>query len=129
MNLENIPKKNCFKVPENYFENTENEIMQKVIEKPGKCKCSCDIFKPYIYLVACVIALVCMVKFAISVAEPCDSDGKQQEISADITISEPTKTSEKRAMTEAYSAGEGNTGLPLDYVIEYLADYYIEYEF
>jgi hypothetical protein len=143
--LEDIPKENQFKVPENYFESLENKIAERIEKEKSIKKISpFDIFKPYMYMAACVIILTFGLKgFLLLVDKKTDAPiGKTQTeetiepqeyydnlisdlSSDDLTLYEylNDETDQEYADTEIINSDED-----LAYVEEYLSQYYLEYE-
>jgi hypothetical protein len=143
--LDDIPKENNFKVPENYFENLENKIAERIeSEKPTKRISPFDIFKPYMYMAASVIVLTFGLKgFLLLVDKKTDSpisktkteetiepqeyyDNLISDLSSDdLTLYEYLNDEdvEENANSEIINSDED-----LAYVEEYLSQYYLEYE-
>ncbi len=49
---ENIGKRNCFKVPEGYFEQMKTQVMEQLPEKKAKT----SVLRPWMYAAACSVA-------------------------------------------------------------------------
>lgn len=49
---ENIGQRNCFKVPEGYFEQMRNQVMEQLPEKKAKT----SVLRPLMYAAACSVA-------------------------------------------------------------------------
>lgn len=141
-NLDDIEKKNVFKVPENYFEDLEKNISERIkTENPGKKVPLFQIFKPYIYMAASIIVLGYGLKTILSVTvnKPVppvkiqteevvyEVDDLISEISSDdVTLYEYLNEDENEtawASDEIISSDED-----LAYVEDYLSQYYLEYE-
>lgn len=67
-NNKNIPKNNPFKVPENYFNEFNNKLSERIKEDNERTsyKRTFDIFKPYIYMAAGVLALTLFMKIGLN---------------------------------------------------------------
>ncbi len=68
MKLTEIPKKDCFKTPENYFETLDKQIFDKLdnpkkLEKPSLFQ----VVKPYLYLAAGMIFLIMIIRVGLEV--------------------------------------------------------------
>lgn len=141
-NLDDIEKKNVFNVPENYFEDLEKNISERIkTENPGKKVPLFQIFKPYIYMAASIIVLGYGLKTILSVTvnKPVppvkiqteevvyEVDDLISEISSDdVTLYEYLNEDENEtawASDEIISSDED-----LAYVEDYLSQYYLEYE-
>ncbi len=135
--LDDIPKKDVFKVPEGYFNSFEEELKTKLKEtKPSKTKIV-DIVLPYVYLAASIIILTIAIKTVLNVFV----DKKE--------IKNQTSEIQEYTFAEAYyddiyndqflildymenyynenqnSVDNNLTALELE---DYLVNYYIEYE-
>ncbi len=65
--LDNIPKENNFKTPNNYINNLSQEIINKIEYEESKNKTSFfQYIKPYIYLIASMIILILAIKFGLN---------------------------------------------------------------
>jgi hypothetical protein len=141
-NLDDIEKKNAFKVPDNYFEDLEKNISERIkTENPAKKISPFQIFKPYIYMAASVIILGYGLKtvLSITVDKPVPPSKTQTEevvyevedliseiSSDDITLYEYLNEDESET---AWSSAEIiNSDEDLAYVEDYLSQYYLEYE-
>lgn len=62
--IEDISKQNNFKTPDGYFERFEEEIMERVNSGlPEETRVSAfQVFKPYIYMAACIVILMVSMK-------------------------------------------------------------------
>jgi len=139
--LEDIPKRNNFTVPDNYFENLENEIDKRIKSEPPVRKVTAfDIFKPYLYMAASVLLIVGGLKLVLLVAdlksdpktesaavvETLDYDDFINDLSTDdLTLYEYLNDDYEDASNdgEIISSEED-----LAYVEDYLSQYYLEYE-
>jgi len=139
--LEDIPKRNNFTVPDNYFENLESEIDNRIKSEPLLRKVTAfDIFKPYIYMAAAVMLIVGGLKLVVLVAdlksdpktesaavvETLDYDDFMNDLSTDdLTLYEYLNNDYEDAINdgEIISSEED-----LAYVEDYLSQYYLEYE-
>ncbi len=141
--LEDIPKKNDFKVPENYFENLEAKIAERIeTEKPVEKVSAFDIFKPYIYMAAwgLIIALglkgilgvvvkkpvqpIIEAPLAETISEEEYLENMISEISSDdLTLYEYINEDNADLNSEIINSDED-----LAYVEDYLSQYYLEYE-
>ncbi len=139
--LEDIPKKNSFKVPDDYFENLESKIEERVInEKPVAKVSAFDIFKPYIYMAASVIILGYGIKaalvFFVDKSSPVIevSDNKELEDYEDLIseLSSDDLTLYEYLHEDTEQELASNTLIASDedaeYVEDYLSQYYLEYE-
>lgn len=141
-NLDDIEKKNAFKVPDNYFENLEKNITERIkTENPAKKISAFQIFKPYIYMAASVIVLGYGLRAVLSIVvdkpvPPVKTQTEEvvyevedliSEISSDdITLYEYLNEDESET---AWSSAEIiNSDEDLAYVEDYLSQYYLEYE-
>lgn len=141
--LDDIEKKNSFKVPDNYFEEIEKNIAERIkTENPSNKISGFQLFKPYIYMAASVIILGYGLKTVLTVfvdkpEKPIklqtelvayDIDDLISEISSDdVTLYEylnEEKSEIAWSSTEIISNDED-----LAYVEDYLSQYYLEYEF
>jgi hypothetical protein len=68
MKLTDIPKKDCFKTPENYFENLDKQIFQK-LDSPNKVEKTSlfQLVKPYLYLAAGMVFLIMIIRVGLEV--------------------------------------------------------------
>lgn len=70
-NFNDIPKKNCFKTPNGYFKNLEEEIKAKTIDGDEFNRTGFfskfEIVKPYVYLAAGMIALVFIIRLGLEI--------------------------------------------------------------
>lgn len=137
-----IEKKNNFKVPENYFEDFEEKILNKIKNKELSKKPSpYQIFKPYLYMAASVILLAYGIRTILTytVDTPKRTTLIETETSNydfDDMVSE--LTSDDLAMYE-YLNDDNNENYfaqnlfiqndeDLLFLEDYLSQYYIEYE-
>jgi hypothetical protein len=138
--LENIPKKDNFKTPENYFENLEVEIIEKskLLETGNKRISGIDVLKPYLYLAASIVIMVLIMKagtklfmnkpnpekvpVATTEVAKTDSDRIAELSDDDLTLYEYLTEEETIADSEIV------TDENYEYIGEYLADDYLEYE-
>lgn len=139
--LKDIEKKNNFKVPEDYFDNMEKEVIKKIksgelIKKPSPFQ----VFKPYLYMAASVILLAYGIKTVLNISvnkksETIISKIEDSSYTFDDMISELSY--DELAFYEYlndednnYWASEEliNDDEDLIYLEDYLAQYYIEYE-
>lgn len=140
--LDDIEKKNNFKVPDNYFEEIEKNIAEKIkTENPANKVSGFQLFKPYIYMAASVIILGYGLKTVLTVfvdkpVAPIkpqtelaiyDVDDMISEISSDdVTLYEYLNEDESEL---AWSSTKIiNSDEDLAYVEDYLSQYYLEYE-
>ncbi|MEJ5266662.1 MAG: hypothetical protein WHW07_02500 [Bacteroidales bacterium] len=65
--LDDIPKKDVFKVPENYFNSFEDELKTKLQKTKSSKTRVYDIVLPYIYMAASIIVLVIAVKTVLNI--------------------------------------------------------------
>lgn len=146
--LDDIPKKNNFKVPENYFEDLETKIIDRIDkEKPDFKVSTYDIFKPYIYMAACVIILAFGLKGILTVVvkkpvapittnvvaqsnETAESVEYYENMIASISSDDLTLYEYLNDdYDKLYDKSEIiNTDEDLAYVEDYLSQYYLEYE-
>lgn len=78
--LSQFPKKNPFKVPENYFDSLSENIQERieVEENPPKRELS-PILKPYLWMAASVIGFVLILKMVLNITV--DPQYKIQQVS------------------------------------------------
>jgi hypothetical protein len=141
--LEDIPKKNDFKVPENYFENLEAKIAERIeTEKPVEKVSAFDIFKPYIYMAACVLILAFGLKGILGIvvkkpvqpiieaplAETISDEEYYENMISEISSDDLTLYEYINEDNEDLNSEIINSDEDLAYVEDYLSQYYLEYE-
>ncbi|MDD3687895.1 MAG: hypothetical protein PHE56_14180 [Bacteroidales bacterium] len=141
-NLDDIEKKNAFKVPDDYFENLEKNIAERIkTENPAKKVSLYQIFKPYIYMAASIIVLGYGLKTVLSIVvdkpvPPVKTQTEEVAYEVDDLISEISSDditlyeylNEDESETAWASAEIINSDEDLAYVEDYLSQYYLEYE-
>lgn len=65
--LDDIPKKDVFKVPEGYFNSFEEELKTKLKETKSSKTRIYDIVLPYVYMAASIIILAIAIKTVLNV--------------------------------------------------------------
>lgn len=137
--LNNIPKQNNFKVPEGYFENFEKQFENDITVKSNEQTrvSAFQIFKPYIYMAASVLFLVGTLKLflgdTIKKQNLQDANSKANEkirVEQLITelIADDMVFYEYLEDIDKYVSNENLENVTKEYIEDYLAQYYIEYE-
>lgn len=137
--LDNIPKKNNFKVPDNYFSSLENDIKGKVSGIDDSKKLSnYQLIKPYIYLAAGMLALVMLIRLGLEIGI---GDYKsQQKFTVSETVSDYYKIdlienllSDDSFFLEYYYLYEDEDyslyAEDYEYIEDYLSQYAYEFEY
>lgn len=134
-NLNDIPKKNNFKVPDGYFEKLNKDIQSELDKAENKKPLSAfQIFKPYIYMAASMIILVGAIKFGLNVlVDPEPVVKPNNEITADATENEEPYGlyDDDIAFYEYLEEDEdlyASNQITDEEIEEYLSNYYLEYE-
>ncbi|MCK9254377.1 MAG: hypothetical protein GX793_05265 [Bacteroidales bacterium] len=139
--LKDIEKKNNFKVPEDYFDNMEKEVIKKIksgelIKKPSPFQ----VFKPYLYMAASVILLAYGIKTVLNISVNKKSEtiiSKIEDFSytfddmiSELSYDELAFYEYLNDEDNNYWASEEliNDDEDLIYLEDYLAQYYLEYE-
>ncbi len=139
--LEDIPKKNNFKVPDNYFENLESKIEERILSENPTAKASpFDLFKPYIYMAASVIILGYGIKTVLvffgdkpaTKTEVVQNTELEQYNDMISDLSDDHLTMYEYLHEDVDSELAANELISTDedaaYVEDYLSQYYLEYE-
>ncbi len=65
--LDDIKKQNCFKTPDGYFENLEENVLKNIAltKNRKKAESRFEIIRPYIYLAAGMILLVAVMRVGL----------------------------------------------------------------
>lgn len=132
--FENIPKKNCFKTPENYFEESKEQIMFNIKEKVQKrsYKNSYELFKPYVYLAAGMLFLVIIIRLGLELGIGDYKQQKHHQIQLvyeesyeeklyDIILSD--KNFILAFLLDNENGSNDDTSIDIDYLEDYLAQY------
>lgn len=137
--LKDISKQNNFKTPEGYFENFENKIAENipVIKTRSEATTPFQIFKPYIYMAACILLLVGGLKLFWGIVVD-KSNILYNDVSAETNDSEYfeeiyTEISEDdlvfyEFLSELNSDNNEPHFYDNEFIEEYLLQYNIEYE-
>ncbi len=132
--FENIPKKNCFKTPGDYFEESKKQILLKTVDKKQRrtLNTSYELFKPYVYLAAGMLFLVIIIRLGLEIGI---GDYKQQkhhqiqlvhEDSYEDKLYDFILSDKNFIMTYLFDDENGSfNDNPID--LEYLEDYLAQY--
>lgn len=134
--LNDIPKKNNFKTPEGYFENIVSNVEDKVkLEQSKAPKSAFQIFKPYIYMAASILALVTFMKFGLNIlVDKQEVKPPVQDLTAQVTEYNEfliEVSDDDIALYEYLYEDEEiieDEEITDEEIEEYLSDYYLEYE-
>lgn len=137
INLNDIEKKDCFKYPENYFEEFEQSIEAKVkyeIQK-RESKFSFDLIRPYIYLAAGMIILVALIRIGLEVGI---GDYKKKHQTTDLiqtdnyyeNLYEQFIADDHFIMSYIFDEDyeTSNQDIDIEYLEDYLAQYIYEFD-
>ncbi len=134
--LNDIPKKNNFKVPDGYFENLDSKVEEKIkLEQSRAPKSAFQIFKPYIYMAASILALVTFMKFGLNIlVDKQEVKPPVEDLTAQVTEYNEfifEVSDDDIALYEYLYEDEGievDEEISDEEIEEYLSDYYLEYE-
>lgn len=139
--LEDIPKINNFKVPDEYFKNLGSKINESLTEKKPIQKVSAfDIFKPYIYMAASVLILVFLLKTVlhltvdknqqVPVTTQTDKFQDYDDFISELCYDEFAfyEYINEQYTDEQEASSMINTDEDIAYLEDYLSQYYLEYE-
>lgn len=62
-NIENLERKNCYKTPDNFFEQMQNNVLERVGEKPAEVKAKTFRLNWWYAAAACIVMIFGMVLF------------------------------------------------------------------
>lgn len=134
INLNDIPKKNGFKVPEEYFEQLDAKIKNNIKDYISSKPTTFDIIKPYIYAVASVLILALGIPAGLKyfVDKPKISVVSQTENLSYLDIYfyriESDEFIFKEVMDDSDYEYYTENSISEDEIEDYLSNYYIEYE-
>lgn len=92
--LDEIEKKNPFKVPENYFSQFNEEIMNRLPEKEVKKAPSVSLWskvKPWVYIAAAIIGVYLIVQVAVGTGSEVQNAQTASVEKSDVEVMQPDR--------------------------------------
>ena len=126
-NLSNMKKNQGFKVPEDYFENLSDRILERIEQEENpKQENRLEFFKPYLWMAASILGIGLFVKVILTTTLPENID--QYKISNQTAANVDTAGAVENESTAINWSTEDLPDTTSDEIIEYLSDYEIDEE-